>query len=186
MTCSLYVPICGVKSPQPEKITTMQNPNIQTTPNSIPWPPILYIMTGLLGLYLSYTSALPILPEGAARYALATIGLFIGATAIAFDLAIIRLFRKSKTTILPHRGATNLITTGPFAWSRNPIYLGNTCILIAAGLVMNSIWLVGLSLIAAALTQHLAIKPEERHLQAKFGAEWDAYASKVKRWIGRR
>jgi protein-S-isoprenylcysteine O-methyltransferase Ste14 len=98
-------------------------------------------------------------------------------------VATFATFRKHKTTIMPNQAATNLITTGPFAWSRNPIYLANTALVLGAGLYFENLWLVGLAFVAALITQKLAIEREEKHLAAKFGAAWEGYAARVRIWV---
>jgi protein-S-isoprenylcysteine O-methyltransferase Ste14 len=114
---------------------------------------------------------------------LAGIGLCLGCAAIVLDIATFALFRKHRTTILPHRGATNLITEGPFAKSRNPIYVGNTLLVSGAGLLFGIAWLIPAAFIAAFAVQKLAIEREERHLESKFGDAWRAYAAKTPRWL---
>jgi protein-S-isoprenylcysteine O-methyltransferase Ste14 len=113
------------------------------------------------------------------------LGLFMLAAAIAIELATALTFRRHKTTILPHRAATRLITSGPFAWSRNPIYLANTMLLIGVGLAFGIGWLVLTAPFAAGLTLLLAIKREERHLAQQFGDDWKAYAARTGRWFGK-
>jgi protein-S-isoprenylcysteine O-methyltransferase Ste14 len=54
---------------------------------------------------------------------------------------------------------------------------------LGAGIYFGNWWLVGLALVAAVITQKLAIEREERHMAAKFGDEWVAYTQKVRRWI---
>ena len=79
--------------------------------------------------------------------------------------------------------ATALITDGPFAKSRNPIYTGNTLLVTGAGLLFGLMWLVAAGLIAAFVTQKLAIEREERHLEGRFGVAWKAYAARTPRWL---
>mgnify|MGYP000231577150 CR=1 FL=1 len=81
--------------------------------------------------------------------------------------------------------ATALITDGPFARSRNPIYTGNTMLLTGVGLLTGIAWFILAALIAAFATQKLAIEREERHLATRFGKAWDDYAARTPRWLGR-
>jgi protein-S-isoprenylcysteine O-methyltransferase Ste14 len=93
---------------------------------------------------------------------------------------------RARANILPHRAATALVTWGPFGFSRNPIYLGNTILLLGAGLAFGIAWFVPVAFAAAALTARLAIAREEAHLNARFGRAWREYAARVRRWVGRR
>jgi protein-S-isoprenylcysteine O-methyltransferase Ste14 len=151
-------------------------------PNRIPWPPIIYLTAVLVGLLLHVNVPLPWF-EGPLALVLQGLGAILGLGALLMDVVAVNVFRDHQTTILPHRGASRLITTGPFAWSRNPIYVGNTVLVVAAGLFFGKAWLILLAPVAAFITQKLAIEREERHLAQQFGAEWEAYAKRVRRWL---
>ena len=154
----------------------------QDRPNHIPWPPIIYLATVIVGLIAQVNYPLPWV-LGWQATVLQYLGAILGIGAIAIDLIAVQTFSDHKTSILPHRGASNLITSGPFAWSRNPIYVGNTLLVLGAGLFFGKWWLVILAPVAALITQKLAIEREEKHLAEKFGSAWEAYKSKVRRWI---
>jgi protein-S-isoprenylcysteine O-methyltransferase Ste14 len=151
-------------------------------PNRIPWPPMIYGGLALLALALHW--AVPLgWPEGAARIVLAGVGLCLACAAVALDVTAALAFRRHRTTILPHRGATALITDGPFARSRNPIYVANTLLVAGVGLIFGIGWLVMAAVAGAVLTQKLAIEREERHLAARFGEAWLDYAVRTPRWL---
>jgi len=151
-------------------------------PNSIPWPPLIYSGTALFALGLHLAVPLP-WPGGSLGTVLAAAGLCLAGAAIALDVTAALAFRRHRTTIMPHRGATALITRGPFAWSRNPIYVANTLLVAGAGLMFGIAWLLLAALAGALLTQKLAIEREERHLAARFGAAWEEYAARTPRWL---
>ncbi len=154
-------------------------------PNTIPWPPIIYVAVAAIALAVHLAAPLP-WPAEPWRTALLILGILLAAIAFSIELSTILAFRKHKTTIMPHRAASRLITTGPFAWSRNPIYFANTMLLTGAGLVFAIGWLVLTAPCAAALTYVLAIRREEAHLAASFGKDWENYAARTARWFGRR
>lgn len=149
-------------------------------PNRWPWPPMLY--AGAIVAALLLERGVTATSHGGG-VALATLGGIAIAAGLALELGTAWTIRRAKTTIMPHRAATRLVTWGPFRLSRNPIYLGNTFLLVGLGLVFDNLWLVGLAFVAAAATQKLAIEREERHLARRFGAEWEAYAARVRRWV---
>jgi protein-S-isoprenylcysteine O-methyltransferase Ste14 len=151
-------------------------------PNSIPWPPIIYLAAAAIGLGLGTVAPLPWV-SSPADIILQILGTIAAIAAVILDIFSVQTFRRHQTTILPHRGATHLITSGPFAWSRNPIYVSNTVLVISAGLFFGKPWLIIFAFIAAYATQKLAIEREERHLQALFGQAWTDYTNKVRRWI---
>lgn len=76
-----------------------------------------------------------------------------------------------------------LITSGPYRYSRNPMYVAWSLIFFAAVLLFNSIWLLILFPIVLIYTHMRVILPEEEHLSDQFGAEYLAYKSRVRRYI---
>ena len=89
----------------------------------------------------------------------------------------------NRTTYLPHRSSTKLVTTGPFVRFRNPIYLGEVLLLLYGAEITKSVWFVGAALLFAVLVTVLQIVPEERHLEAVFGEEYLEYKARSRRWI---
>ena len=154
-------------------------------PNTVPWPPIIYLAVALaaLGLDAAWPLAWP--PPTSVRW-LRIAGAAIVATGIALDVAAMLAMRRARTNILPHRGADRLVTDGVFALTRNPIYVGNTLLLAGVGAALSSAWMVAGALLAALLVDRLAIRREERHLSARFGQEYADYVARVPRWIGIR
>lgn len=156
--------------------------SLEDRPNRIPWPPLIYGGLAILALGLHWIMPLP-WPGGIARGVLAALGLCLACAAIALDVTAALAFRRHRTTILPHRGATALITEGPFARSRNPIYVANTLLVSGMGLLFGIGWLVIAAAAGAVLTQKLAIEREEQHLAARFGQDWQDYAARTPRWL---
>ncbi len=157
----------------------MSDWNIKDRPNRFPWPPVLLICLIALGLVLRAVWPLGFERTGISQ---AVGGLFVVA-ALASDVWASLTFRKAQTTILPHQGTQALVTRGPFAYSRNPIYVGNLLILLGVGLLAGSLWHVVLVPVLALAVQHFAIVREEAHLAANFPQGWADYSAKVRRWI---
>lgn len=154
-------------------------------PNTVPWPPIIYLTVALAALGLGAAWPLVSPPANAVhwlRFAAAA----IAAAGIAVDVAAMLAMRRARTNILPHRGADRLVTDGVFAFTRNPIYVGNTLLLAGVGLALPSGWMVAGAWLAALLVDRLAIRREERHLSARFGPAYADYVARVPRWIGIR
>jgi protein-S-isoprenylcysteine O-methyltransferase Ste14 len=94
-------------------------------------------------------------------------------------------FRRAKTTVNPLKpeASSALVTGGIYRWTRNPMYLAMLLLLIAwACIVSNWAALAILPLFVAYLNR-FQIGPEERALQARFGAEFESYRRKVRRWL---
>jgi protein-S-isoprenylcysteine O-methyltransferase Ste14 len=156
--------------------------DIKERPNKLPWPPLIYGAAILIGALSAYVLPTPWPGSPASDFLLAIGGLMI-AGGLFIDYSAMKTMSKAKTTIMPNKGADHLVAGGPFSFSRNPIYLANTMITAGIGFMSGIIWFLPFALIAAMLTQHLAIKREEAHLEARFGKAFREYAKKVRRWI---
>lgn len=148
----------------------------------LPWPPLLYIAAIALGVVLWYVVPLPWFGSPLVDILLA-LGLIGVLVFVLVTAAAIRALTHAGTTVLPIRPATALVTTGPFSFTRNPIYLADTVLVLGIGLATGNIWMLLLAFVAAFLTTKLAIEPEERHLQVAFGKRYRDYAKRVRRWI---
>lgn len=157
----------------------MTNWDFKDRPNLVPWPPVLLALAILSGFALDQLISLDVSRTPLSRF----IGVMLISGALALDVWSSLTFRKAQTTILPHRGSEALATGGPFAYSRNPIYLGNLLILFGVGLFFGSVWHIALVLPLAVAITRLAISREEKHLETKFPRQWADYTSKVRRWI---
>lgn len=155
---------------------------IADKPNTLPWPPLIYIAAVSIAVLLHWLVPLPWLGNPLREFFFA-VGWLVVAGAIAIDISAMRAMRCAKTTIMPHKGSAHLVTSGPFSFSRNPIYLGNTMLMIGIGLIAGILWFILLAPLAGLATTKLAIEREERHLQARFGKKYRDYSKKVRRWI---
>ncbi|MEO1035773.1 MAG: isoprenylcysteine carboxylmethyltransferase family protein [Pseudomonadota bacterium] len=109
----------------------------------------------------------------------------LALSGVAIDLAAIRAFRRAQTTVNPLRpdAATELVTSGVFRVSRNPMYVGLVLILSGVALHMGS-WFGPLLILGLVLyLTRFQIVPEERAMQALFGDAFDRYAAQVRRWL---
>jgi protein-S-isoprenylcysteine O-methyltransferase Ste14 len=75
-----------------------------------------------------------------------------------------------------------LVTGGPYAYTRNPMYLGHLIFLAGLALTLHSL-LAALIAIASAVFFHLRVRKDERRLSERFGAAYAEYCSRVSRWI---
>ncbi|MCZ8146381.1 MAG: isoprenylcysteine carboxylmethyltransferase family protein [Roseomonas sp.] len=157
-------------------------PGTLAAPNRIPWPPILFGAAAIAAVVLGMMVPGP---EWLRAPVWAVLGWVLLLAGLALDIAAMATMSRQRANILPHRAATALVTTGPFAWSRNPIYLGNTIAMTGAALAFANPWFLPAALLAAGAVTHLAIRREAAHLAARFGAAWEAYSQRTARWFGR-
>jgi protein-S-isoprenylcysteine O-methyltransferase Ste14 len=107
------------------------------------------------------------------------------ALAAFIGLSGVRAFRQARTTVSPlsPERASSLVATGIYRHTRNPMYLALTLSLLAWAVQLGSLWgLLAVAVLPAWLTRFQII-PEERALAARFGAEFEAYCRRVRRWI---
>lgn len=109
-------------------------------------------------------------------------GLLIGGGLILMLLALIEM-RKHRTTVIPHKDADHLVTSGIFKRSRNPIYLGDG--LVLAGLILRWDGVLALPLVAVFfwIIETRFIIPEENALRRKFRDDFARYSQKTRRWV---
>jgi protein-S-isoprenylcysteine O-methyltransferase Ste14 len=107
----------------------------------------------------------------------------LGAAALALALGAVRELRRFRTAVEPWRPTTAIVSTGVYRLTRNPIYLG--FVLLYAGVAIWAESLLAIALLAPLLIvlDVGVIRREERYLSAKFGAAYDDYRARVRRWI---
>ena len=139
----------------------------------------------LLSLILGYLIPLPIstLVHRAASVSAGIILLLIGLAIIVITR---RQFYQAGQPTDPGNPTTQLITTGIFSWSRNPLYLGVAVAFLGLGALLNSFWVLILLVPAMIAAHFILIVPEEQYLEAKFDEPYRQYAKFVRRWVGRR
>jgi protein-S-isoprenylcysteine O-methyltransferase Ste14 len=148
--------------------------------NRIP-PPIVMIVTGLAMWALSWVTPTVHIPAGI-RYGLVGVLLVVG---IGVDGLAFFSFRRAATTINPVaiHNASALVTTGIYAFTRNPMYVGLTMLLVALSVLLSNAWVLLGPLFFVLYTTRFQIIPEERVMQVKFGCAYDAYKARVRRWL---
>lgn len=143
-------------------------------------PPPLYYVAGLaVGMAAHAVAPLPVGGRPATTVAGAVV-LVLGLALAAGGMAgVIR----HRTTIVPHHPVTTLVTDGAYRISRNPMYTGLAVAYLGAALLFGSWWPVVLwpAVIAAVLL--LVIRPEEHYLAERFGTDYAAYRTHVRRWV---
>lgn len=111
------------------------------------------------------------------------IALTLAIAGVALTLMAAVEMSRAKTTIVPRRTPTALVTTGIFSHSRNPIYLSDVFILLAAILWFNAVAaLILIPIFVRVLTKRF-IAGEEKNLEQEFGEEFVAWTNSTRRWL---
>lgn len=140
-------------------------------------PPVYFAFPLLAGLLLH--SAVPWAIGG--RPATLFVGVALVASGIVFVLTAVASVHRAGTTIVPHHPVSVLLTHGPYALSRNPMYTGLATAVTGAAFIVGTWWPLLLLPAGIAAVRLLVIAPEERYLASFDG--YAAYRSKVRRWI---
>lgn len=142
-------------------------------------PPVVYLICVMAGLGLDYLWPLPFLPQ--------TIQFAVGFSIIAVSFVVfglaLREFSRSKTAIDPRKPTTAIISTGPFGYSRNPVYVSMTMLVLGIAIAVDSLWIFVMVIPAVVVIQYFVILKEEAYLERKFGDEYERYKSAVRRWV---
>jgi len=111
------------------------------------------------------------------------LGFAIAIIGFLLPFFAIREFMKAKTTVNPHGSVSNIISSGIFRLSRNPIYVGFVLMSIGFPLYSGTYWGIILSPVLILCFNYLIIQHEEVYLEKKFGEQYTSYKSKVRRWL---
>ena len=155
----------------------MRDPAIR--PRTLAPPPLVYATTLYAAWWLEQRHSLAFDQEPVANFIGWTL-IGIGLAGFAWALSAIWVHR---TTVNPYKAASNLVTHGPFARSRNPIYVSDWFVYAGITLLLGTAWPLLLAPVVWGVMRYGVIAHEEAHLQAKFGDEYRSYCHTVKRWL---
>jgi protein-S-isoprenylcysteine O-methyltransferase Ste14 len=145
-------------------------------------PPLVYVLPFLASFLLNDRVEFLIVGSGAGPVQL-TVGTIMLAGGLIVMFWGLMTFARLRTSVLPFKGARALVIEPPYTFSRNPMYFGLLLAYLGAALATNWAWpLVFLPAVIAVMSGFV-IAREERYLLAAFGADYDAYCRRVRRWI---
>lgn len=142
-------------------------------------PPIIYAVCFLAGLGLDGLWPVPLLPL-AVQY---SVGVAFMVAGLALFVWALREFTRAQTAVTHHRPTTGIVATGPFGFSRNPIYVAMTTVYLGAAIAVDGVLVLVLVLPAIVAIHTLVIPNEETFLEKTFGDDYRRYKSTVRRWI---
>lgn len=149
-------------------------------PRTLILPPAPYAAAIIGGWWLDRNFLRLPLDLGEATRPLAWLAFAIGLFLMFW--AILTLLRQ-RTTFNPYASAKRLCMSGPFRFSRNPIYLGDWFLLAGFSLWLTTWWPLLFSPLVWAMVRYGVIRYEEEHLAARFGEEYTRYQAQVRRWL---
>lgn len=145
-------------------------------------PPFLFVIGFVAGWALDrYWRALPLSRfAGSARVPFGWAALAVGIILAGWGMVT---FKRAKTAIIPHVGASRLVTHGPYRFTRNPMYTGLTLQYLGGSALINSAWPIILLPVVLLVLIKTVILREEMYLRDAFGTEYAGYVASVRRWL---
>lgn len=141
-------------------------------------PPLWLALFLALAWAIGHLLPLPLFGRAGALIGQALVGLAL----LGMGWAVLEMTR-ARTTVIPHQRPAALVTTGPFALSRHPIYLCDLVLLLGAILWLDAPAALPLLPIFAMVLSRRFMVPEEARLDAAFGPAYRAWAARVRRWL---
>jgi protein-S-isoprenylcysteine O-methyltransferase Ste14 len=152
-------------------------------PDVIMLPPAMALIALVVAIAMEFTGMLSFLPPISAMSWSFYLGVLVLVIALGLGVAASRTFARVGTNLSPHQPSLKLATTGPYRFTRNPIYLGFVLILAGLSLIFSLDWgLILVPVLALALHYGVVIR-EETYLAAKFGQPYRDFMARTRRWI---
>lgn len=143
-------------------------------------PPLYYGVAFGAGMLMRHLTV-PLDIGGGRAAVAAGAGLLVAGASLALAGAIAVVRRR--TTIVPHRPVSILVTSGPYRVSRNPMYTGVAIAHLGGALLSGSWWPLATLPFALLMVRRVVIDPEERYLAGRFGQAYADYRGRTRRWL---
>lgn len=143
-------------------------------------PPIAWAIAFVIGLGLGWLHPLPFLPPALPHV---VAGIVVFAAGILLVIWAFRTMRKAGTRVEPYKPTTAIVASGPFGFSRNPIYSGMVLGLIGLAVGFDNLWILVMLVPFYLVIRFGVIAREEAYLERKFGTDYLGYKARVRRWL---
>lgn len=141
-------------------------------------PPIIFLAAILVGIALNMARPISFLPE-----AVRSLGPVVVVGAVVLFVLSLREFRSAGTSVRGSERTTAIVGTGPYRFSRNPIYVSFVLLVAGLSLWLDDFWLLITLVPAVGVIAAIVIPREERFLELNFPGEYPAYKATVRRWL---
>lgn len=142
-------------------------------------PPLVYLVALVAGIVMQLAIPLPFLSRTLAM----PLGALLVVIAVALFSYSVAKFRGAGTPVPARKPTTMIVRTGPYRFSRNPIYLAFSLFQLGIAIWIDSVWLLATLVGAVALMHYVVIPREEQYLEREFGAQYLDYKASVRRWL---
>lgn len=163
--------------------TAVTEPSVKDHPDVIMLPPLILLIVLAIAIALEWVAGLHFLPpmswSGWSLYA----GLLLVVAAFALGGWALLTFAAVGTNASPHEPALHLALSGPYRFTRNPMYLGFLLLLVGVSLIFSLEWGLILAPVLAVILHYGVVLREERYLTEKFGQPYRDFVGRTRRWL---
>jgi protein-S-isoprenylcysteine O-methyltransferase Ste14 len=143
-------------------------------------PPLAWALAVIAGLALDWLAPLPLLP---ADLPAGWLGALVFAFALALAAWAIGTMTRAGSNVPTNRPTTTIVESGPYRFTRNPIYLGMFGGQIGLAIAFDNFWLLMMLVPFALVIRYGVVAREEAYLERKFGDLYRGYRLRVRRWL---
>ena len=159
----------------------MGKDKIKKTAGVIFPPPFIYLISIVIGNIVNLVWRMKIF--SGAMILRIVLGIALISAAFFIFVNAFKALEKAKNPIQPYKPTLRIVKTGPYSFSRNPVYLSFALVQLGIAFFLNNMWIL-IALIPAILIVHYGvILREEKYLENKFGNGYLNYKNSVRRWV---
>lgn len=151
-------------------------------PDIIVFPPFAFFLAVALTFVLRHWLPLGVL-DVVPQEILLVVGIAIVAAGLWFNIAGVLAFRHGETNVNPRKPALTVVQSGPYRFSRNPMYLGIILIVAGLGIAVATLWGPIMAFPLWAILHWGVVLREERYLKSKFGDDYSSLLNRTRRWL---
>jgi protein-S-isoprenylcysteine O-methyltransferase Ste14 len=155
------------------------NPNQVDSPGVRVPPPLVFLAGLAIGLVLSIWAPTEYLDRSVAHW----VGGVLTGVGVLLALSAVYAFSRAHTNLRPDRPSSALVRTGPYRFTRNPMYVSLTIVYVGVAVVNESLWSLLLLPLVVAFIRIKVIGREEAYMERRFGAEYLRFKNEVRRWL---
>lgn len=151
-------------------------------PDIVFFPPLLFLVATILTVGLEWVVPLALLPDGLSLVSV-ILGVPLLLTTAWLEFAANRQFRSAGTNVDPRRPALKVVRSGPYRFTRNPMYLGLVLSQLGLAFTFSLDWGLPVGAVLWAALNFGVVLREEAYLKSKFGADYEALLKSTRRWL---
>ena len=143
-------------------------------------PPLAWALAVITGFVLGWLEPLEFVPED---WPAGLLGAVVFVLALALAVWALDTMTRAGTNVPTNRPTTTIVESGPYRFTRNPIYMGMFVGQIGLGIAFDNLWLPLMLVPFALVIRYGVVAREEAYLERKFGDAYRRYRQRVRRWL---